>query len=59
MTLDPILSAKYAALKKDMERLKAGVQSVVDNRLGNYTDKQYGKGELKALLSENVEGTQH
>ena len=36
---------------RDAENMERGILDVIVVRLANYSDKQYGKGELKAILS--------
>jgi hypothetical protein len=54
MTLDPQLAAKCHRQEEKIKQLEDGIKSIIDNRLNNYTDKQYGKGELKALLPKKT-----
>ena len=43
---------RIAKLKKRIKELENGITDIVDNRLKGYSDKQYGKGELKELLKK-------
>lgn len=42
---------ELSRLQGEIDRLRGGIQHWLDVRMAGYTDKQYGKGELRALLN--------
>lgn len=46
------LEEDIKALMGEVERLRTGIEEVVNVRLKGYDDRQYGKKELKELLDD-------